>query len=482
MSLAVSVLLATVLLALGTADAADRFISPRGNDQNGANACLSAVAPCRTLGNALAQGGSGDVIKAAKGTYKENVTIVGGTWTIMGGYDAATFSDATRDVAKNRSEFSGGKGGAFLTTLSFGGPVSLTLDGLSITGSVGQAPTFGGGIVVDALGGIVDLILSRVTLAKNRALFGGGLSLRAGDGATISVHVTHSLFQKNKALAGGAISVSGFGAGTAEVTVEDSLFSGNTAEGQGGAADIQSNTAGGGFTTLAVRRSIFDKNKAGTSSAGGAISMIADDDPSQNGSGGGAGTSSLILENSILQGNTAAFGSAVSLQTNVNGAAAGGSATISAELVNNTITANKKAFSAIDVLALNFIGSGSSTVTAELQNNIVHGNGVLGVNTHVQDAESFVSLALTTNNVEGVSSTVISPAVDGVNSIVTADPDPQLDVDPGLVKTAGIYRLGATSPMIDAGTCDGGPADDFEGDVRPTGTGLCGVDIGADEF
>jgi hypothetical protein len=35
--------------------------------------------------------------------------------------------------------------------------------------------------------------------------------------------------------------------------------------------------------------------------------------------------------------------------------------------------------------------------------------------------------------------------------------------------------------MIDAGTCDGAPADDFDGDPRPTGTGNCGVDIGADE-
>ncbi len=41
------------------------------------------------------------------------------------------------------------------------------------------------------------------------------------------------------------------------------------------------------------------------------------------------------------------------------------------------------------------------------------------------------------------------------------------------------FELRSGSPCIDAGTCTGTPASDFEGDPRPSGPGC---DIGADEF
>jgi hypothetical protein len=45
-------------------------------------------------------------------------------------------------------------------------------------------------------------------------------------------------------------------------------------------------------------------------------------------------------------------------------------------------------------------------------------------------------------------------------------------------RSQGDYHLRANSPAIDAGTNDGAPAADFEGDPRPVGA----VDMGADEF
>ncbi len=51
-----------------------------------------------------------------------------------------------------------------------------------------------------------------------------------------------------------------------------------------------------------------------------------------------------------------------------------------------------------------------------------------------------------------------------------------INADPRL--TADLH-LRADSPAIDAGTCTGAPATDFDGDTRPAGT-TC--DIGADEF
>ena len=139
-------------------------------------------------------------------------------------------------------------------------------------------------------------------------------------------------------------------------------------------------------------------------------------------------------------------------------------------------------------------GVGSATATATLQNNIFHANAtnkVLGARNDIEislESNAFstpgahASLSLKTNNVGIIRADELSNNHPGSAITVVADPDPQLNVDPQLVKKQGIYRLKATSPMIGAGTCDGAPAVDFEGDPRPTGTGLCGVDIGADEF
>src|SRR5262249_9709492 len=56
-----------------------------------------------------------------------------------------------------------------------------------------------------------------------------------------------------------------------------------------------------------------------------------------------------------------------------------------------------------------------------------------------------------------------------------------LDVDPLLDAT---YRLTSNSPVADAGTSAGAPADDIDGDPRPTigPRGQPKIDIGADEL
>ena len=320
-----------VLIWSGAAHAAtDRFVSAKGNDQIGVNSCLSSAAPCRTLANALAQAASDDVIKVAKGTYKENVSLTtSGTRTIKGGYDAKTFSEGTRDVVRNETTFTGGKVGVFLTISADAGvSIPLTLDGLVIAQSVGESPQYGGGVSAAALnGGAIDLTLDQVTMTGNRAGGGGGLYLESDSGA-ITAHITRSLFSRNMGglVGGGAIRAYARGAATATITltVEDSTFRGNSGGGfrlgrsilgaDGGAILAEHGGVSGGFTAVTLRRAIFDSNDA-VGGDGGAIYVGAWD--SDGWPSVGAGSISLTLENSILQGNTARLGGAVSIASNV---------------------------------------------------------------------------------------------------------------------------------------------------------------------
>src|SRR5215813_8280022 len=79
-----------LLLAVATVQAADRFVSTTGSDT--ANDCLSSVNPCRSVGYALTQAATGDTMKVAGGSYRENLTVnTATTLTLSGGW-AADFS------------------------------------------------------------------------------------------------------------------------------------------------------------------------------------------------------------------------------------------------------------------------------------------------------------------------------------------------------------------------------------------------------
>jgi predicted outer membrane repeat protein len=493
MRLVLSTLL-VLLVTGGSALAADRFVAPKpkGNDASGGNSCLSVPTPCLTLGNALAHANSGDVIKVAKGTYKENVSIsTAGTWTIRGGYDRSTFSEATRDVIKNRTIVTGGPKNRFLFIhADSGDAISVGLDGLSVKNSTARFPVTpifsccGGGILGFADGGSITLNLHQVTMTANHADDGGALYLEAGNGSVIA-NITASVFEQNKAqVGGGAISLEAFTGGSVELTVEDATFQGNKAF-SGGAITMGGRDTPG--VTARIRRTLFLKNtgvrvKGGSIGAGGAIRIVAQDFLN-----GAAGNATLTMENSVLQENTAGTGGALHVQALISTPPdPQGTASVVLDLRNNTLVGNKATFSnggfggGINAVAFGDDGApaGSSTVTGTLLNNIVRGNTAAGFPSSgdilffPQGDGANTSLTLVTNNVGLLANF----------GTISATPDPQLNVDPQLVKKQGVYRLNATSPMRGAGTCDGAPTVDFEGDPRPMGTGLCGVDIGADQF
>ena len=462
-------------MSAGAAQAADRFVSTTGNDQAGANTCLGPAAPCRTIGNALANASSGDVIKVARGAYRGSLLIEdSGTWTIRGGY-GMDFTEATRDVVRNRTTVTGDKKRTFLWILSGVGGTAVVLDGLVVSNSKTDGP--GGGIVASVVDDFITLSLNAVTMTGNSAETGGALAFFS-DFGHIAVQITSSVFKTNTARAlGGAIFIDSRDSNV-NFSIEDSRFENNRG-GTGGA--ISMSIRGFGTGRLNIFRSMVLRNSA-ILATGGAIDVWTHDDPPA-GTNGGRGA--LRAENSVLQDNRAKdSGGAIALRTLVVPERDPAfTAEVRFDLRNNTIAANRAADSGggLAVLAYGVDGvpTASSLVAGTLLNNIIRSNIAPGLTAssdilwQAQGDSAAVQADLITNNIGKAAN---------LGAALTLTPDPQLNVDPLLVQTRGVFRLRATSPMIDAGTCDGAPADDFEGDPRPTGTGLCGVDIGADQF
>src|SRR5207249_4050493 len=129
-ALAAAVMSALVVGATGQAHAADRFVSTAGSDA--ANDCLSSASPCRTVGYALTQAASGDTVKVAGGTYRENVTVnTATTLTLSGGW-AADFSAQDSVATGTVLEPTLGSHIPVVTILASGITIAFTADGLTI--------------------------------------------------------------------------------------------------------------------------------------------------------------------------------------------------------------------------------------------------------------------------------------------------------------------------------------------------------------
>ena len=463
-----------VLTSVGAAHAADRFVSSKGNDEAGANTCASAGTPCRSIANALLNADPGDVIKVAKGTYKGSTFITSdGTWTIRGGY-GADFNELTRDPVKNKTTVTGTNNTRFLFISSdVGSAITVVLDGLVVSNSKALGGQSGGGVSALAGAGSIHLQINNVVMTGNSVgINGGAIALEVQEGSIIA-HITASVFKNNKAgNTGGAIHAGVLGSGHIDFTVLDSRFEGNKA-GFGGA--IRLGSIGSPGFLAAIVRSVFLKNGGANEGGGGAIEADA------QATDGGEAAGSLLITNSVLQESTALSGAAVqAIATAPAAPAAGGTASLALDLRNNTIVANKAAQdfgTAVQIFSFAPTDNptGSATVTGTLLNNIIWGNKAKRFPSDIEffgTDNASASFTLITNNI-GV---LANP--DGVS--LDQDPDPQLSVDPQLVKDKGIFRLKPGSPMIDVGTCTGAPPDDFEGDPRPDVSGAC--DIGADEL
>lgn len=204
----VGVLLSMVVLfwvVAGGASAANRFVSPAGTN---AGACTSSAAPCKTLIYAVSQAVSGDTIKAAAGTYTENL-ILSKSLTLKG-------------ASMNGTVIDGNAAGRVLVVQP---GITVNISEMTLrNGNISNAG--GGGILNDGI-----LVLDSVIVSGNKT--SGGSASESGGGVlnTGNLTIQYSYVYNNSALnSGGGI----YNAPGASLTITDSTIKENSAPNLGG--------------------------------------------------------------------------------------------------------------------------------------------------------------------------------------------------------------------------------------------------------
>jgi hypothetical protein len=248
-----------------------------GNDKNN---CKAPQTACKTIGHAISLASSGDSIKVAAATYKENLTInfslkivgSGATTTIINGVSQGGViyvPDSGRHVAlSNMTVRNGGNG--------IGNYGTLTINDSTVSGNGSSGGIYNGG----------TLALNRCTVSGNLAI---GMDSYYSEGGGIDNYgiltVNNSTISENTALGdyvcGGGI----YNAG--KLTINNSTLYRNYTNGD-------SSSVGGGIDneggTVVLSNSTLSGNKATAGSAsGGGVS---------NGGCGTKGT--MTLRNSIV--------------------------------------------------------------------------------------------------------------------------------------------------------------------------------------
>jgi len=303
------------------------------------------------------------------------------------------------------------------------------LDGLTITGGYAK---YGGGINIYEASPIIRNCTVTGNAAQNS---GGGVWL--GSGAPL---ITNTVVSSNTSVYQGG----GIGVSSASPTIHGSLIEGNVAKYYGGgifmwgfsqpmfiATAIADNTAlGGGGLNIGdnVDLRVYDCRIDGN---------VADQE-----AGVRVAYATLAMTNTFVVDNRATVGGPGAMRFWRS----------STRLVNITIASN----SAGD-------GPGGIAFTTDQPDeSLVILNSILAFNGNDD-----------LNCSGGTCSVTYSDVQEDIAGSGNISADPQF-VD----RAGGDYHLKGNSPAVDAGTTEGAPATDFEGDPRPVGA----VDMGADEF
>ncbi len=409
--------------------------------------CTGAI-PCATIGYAIGQSGSGDVIEIANGTYTESITI-DKELTLNGESENGAIIQAAEapGIAENRVIFvSPGSGSE--VSLS-----NLTIRYGSIVGS-------GAGIFHDS-GSILNI--SNVTIRENKVIYDENVYVGGGLYSKGRSNLNNVTFSDNTAHGGAGMLC--FGTNT-EVILTNVVFENNIATAYGGGLSVQQGCSstltdvsfignqandGAGIHNIfnsaqQVYKNVTFTNNVATQYGGGLYSDSS---------------TSPQLVNVIFSGNSAETGGAI-----------GFFAPMTPSTFTNVTISNNTATSQGGGIYVFFGGEGMNISNSIIWNNTSEGEE--GNEIYNPSGTTNISYSLYKND-----SNDIVGAINSSNSLIE---DP-LFVDAG----NGLFQLSNESPGINTGNPDtdlslfpGGPDDPLDLDNNPRVFGGV-IDIGAYE-
>jgi predicted GH43/DUF377 family glycosyl hydrolase len=324
-----------------------------------------------------------------------------------------------------------------------------------------RMPTRWGSSVVFFGGSSGEAVLDGLTITSGSADSGGGIHVYKGSPVIRNCRVTGNVARTS----GGGIRISG-----GAPLIENTVVSGNTsAAGWAGGIYI-------GDASPTISASLITNNVARTDGGGLVIWK----------------TSRPTLISTTIANNTAGMGGGILLGSNsvlsvydsrIGGNTAGQEAGVGVEYstlaMTNTFVVDNCAVAG-GPGAMGFWRSSGRLVNVTIANNSAsEGPGGIYFATDQPDGSLVILNSILTFNGDDLSCSA------GACSVTYSDVQEgfagsgNISADPKFVDRAtGDYHLRGNSPAIDAGTSEGAPNTDFEGDPRPVGA----VDMGADEF
>jgi len=477
------------------AQAASRYVSPAGNDAG--NDCLSPGSPCATIQHAVDAAGNFDVIRVARGTYAGLVRVASplNALAIQGGWDGV-FAGRTADPSQTVLD-GGGSSGVVLLQSNITN-LNVSIEGLEIrNGSAGV----GIASVGAAMGvGLKDCIVTRnqpggrdtepsleilradtievLSPAVESTTGSGGIFAYSMASSSLELTVTDCEITRNAGFSGGIAVIGGHCAVTLTGnTIESNLSAFGDLDGSSDAPPLAGGVSliamdQGEITATLARNSILGNGGLGA----GGVSI----------SSAGSTVRAVLENNLIANNNTPGSGGGIAVRARMDSPHPG---EISVAVTNDTITGNT--CSGAESLGGGlYVGSDDPRNAAEVQvaNTILWGNSAADGG----DAALDGLLATLGASYSDIGDVRVVSGNYSKDALVDRDP---LFRDP----STGDFHLDRASPLLSAAECgfwvpsaEGwkytrtAPAEDFEGDLRPGGTGQCcepqlWCDIGADE-
>jgi hypothetical protein len=187
-----------------------------GQSGSDSNACTSAPAPCKTIGEAIRRSASGDTILVAPATYKEHLSIDGKALAIQGAGASSTILDGTGPAIGR------------MVAVGMATPAQLVLSGATVQwGYIGDTNGGKGAGIYVAPGS--GLVLSDSVVTQNSNYWGQGGGGIGNDGSATLINVTVQRNSQGNRASNGSGSNGGGGIyNTGALTLTNTTVAGNS--------------------------------------------------------------------------------------------------------------------------------------------------------------------------------------------------------------------------------------------------------------